>query len=604
MGSKKAVITSALPYANGEIHLGHVASTYLPADVTCRYLRMRGVESYYICASDDFGTPILIQSEKEDMTPQEYVARWNIRDREDFEALGIRFDHFSQTSSERNIGFVQDVFVKLDDAGHIFEQDIVQFYCAVDEKFLPDRYVRGICPYCKADDQYSDLCEACGRVPEEILDPQCSICGATPTKKRSTHKFFRLSSFADALSKWLESNCNLQKDVRNYVQNWIKSGLSDWDITRDIPWGVPVPERRNSPDDVDNHNYGGIHPNKDDNPKVFYGWFDNHLAYISSAMEFLESRGYNGKEFWNSADIYHFIGKDIVYHHYLFLPAMRLGIDSEYKLPDFIPTRGHLTLQSKKISKSRNWYIGLREFLGYYPADYLRYYLVSINPYSQDDLNFDWDEFASKINSELIGNLGNLVNRALGFTAKKFDGVVPDPGVDASEMDDVDDCAALSQIRSLASDVGGLMDQNHLDRALKRIMAFSSHFNQYFQHKEPWKKESPAAEICIYLSVNATRSLAIAVRPFIPESSQRIWDQLGLSDKNALESRWDCMSDVAIRPGHRLGSVSPLFERVDLEEIIRHKERLVGMASAKDGDTCTPGEDNAKYSVHNRDPVI
>ena len=587
MTAKRAIITSALPYANGEIHLGHVASTYLPADVTCRYLRMRGVESYYVCASDDFGTPILIQSEKEGMTPREYVARWNLRDKEDFEAFGIRFDHFSQTSSERNVQFVQDVFVKLDDAGHIFEQDIVQFYCTVDEKFLPDRYVRGVCPYCKATDQYSDLCESCGRVPEEILDPRCSICGATPTKKRSTHEFFRLSSFADVLFEWLESNHNLQKDVKKYVQHWIKSGLSDWDITRDIPWGVPVPARRSSTiasgggDDDNNDNNTSVHKN---NPKVFYGWFDNHLAYISSAIEFLESKGYNGKEFWNSADIYHFIGKDIVYHHYLFLPAMRLGINSEYKLPDFIPTRGHLTLQSKKISKSRNWYIGLREFLGYYPADYLRYYLISINPYSQDDLNFDWDEFTAKINSELIGNLGNFVNRALGFTMKKFAGVVPDPGVDVSEMDNIDDCAALAQIRSLASDVGVLMDQNHLDRALKRIMAFSSHFNQYFQHKEPWKKESSDVEACIYISVNAARSLAIAVYPFIPESSQRIWEQLGLSDKSTLESGWDNMSDVVIKPGHKLGSVSPLFERVDPETILQHKARLVNMKSASDAD--------------------
>ena len=434
---RRAVITSALPYANGEIHLGHVASTYLPADVTCRYLRMAGTEAYYVCASDDFGTPILIQSEKEGVTPQEYVAGWNRRDREDFEAFGIRFDCFSQTSSERNVAFVQDVFAKLDEAGHIFEQDVVQFYCEYDSKFLPDRYVRGTCPYCGAPDQYSDLCEACGRVPEEISDPKCSICGAAPTKRRSTHAFFRLSSFAGELSSWLEGNGNLQTDVKRYVQNWITSGLSDWDITRDIPWGVPVPPRRTVVDD------GAA-------PRVFYGWFDNHLAYISSAMEFLESRGIDGKEFWNSADIYHFIGKDIVYHHYLFLPAMRLGINSEFKLPDYVPTRGHLTLQSKKISKSRNWYIGLREFLQHYPADYLRYYLVAINPYSQDDLNFDWDEFASRINAELIGNLGNLVNRALGFTAKKFGGTVPEPG----PFDNLDEEAA-SRIAGLAAETPG-----------------------------------------------------------------------------------------------------------------------------------------------------
>jgi methionyl-tRNA synthetase len=544
----KAIITSALPYANGEIHLGHVASTYLPADITTRFLKLNGVEAYYICASDDFGTPILIQSEKEGKTPSEYVAHWNKRDYDDFTAFGIDFDFFYKTSSPENIAFVQDVFKKLNDAGHIYEKEIIQFYCSNDKKFLPDRYVKGICPHCNASDQYSDLCESCGRVPEEISDPKCSICGQTPTKEKTTHFFFKLKNFGDSLYKWLDENDNLQKDVKKYVQNWIKSGLIDWDITRDISWGVPVP----------------LESAKD---KVFYGWFDNHLAYISTAVKFLDDKGINGKEFWNSADIYHFIGKDIVYHHYLFLPAMRLGIDSEYKLPDFIPTRGHLTLQSKKISKSRNWYIGLRQFLEYYPADYLRYYLVAINPYSQDDLNFDWDEFTNRINSELIGNLGNFVNRALGFTKKAFDGIIPE-----TENYDQKDTEAESKIKNLSGELGILMEQNHLDRALKKIMEFSSFFNQYFQHKEPWKK-GPGTVNCVFLSVNAARSMAIALFPFLPESSQRIWKQLGFSGK-VNENKWDSISDIAIHPGHRLGDATPLFAKIEEADITKYKKQL------------------------------
>ena len=257
--NKKAIITSALPYANGEIHLGHVASTYLPADVTTRFLKQNGVEAYYVCASDDFGTPILIQSEKEGKTPADYVAHWNKRDYEDFTAFDIDFDYFYKTSSPENIEFVQDVFKKLNDAGHIYEQEIIQFYCNYDKKFLPDRYVKGTCPYCKAEDQYSDLCESCGRVPEEIRDPKCSLCNQPPTKEKTTHYFFKLKNFGEPLSKWLDENEHLQKDVKKYVQNWIKSGLIDWDITRDITWGVPVP----------------LDGAKD---KVFYGWFDNHLA--------------------------------------------------------------------------------------------------------------------------------------------------------------------------------------------------------------------------------------------------------------------------------------------------------------------------------------
>ena len=544
----KAIITSALPYANGEIHLGHVASTYLPADVTTRFLKLKGVEAYYICASDDFGTPILIQSEKEGKTPSEYVAHWNKRDYDDFTAFGIDFDFFYKTSSPENIAFVQDVFKKLNAAGHIYEKEIIQFYCSNDKKFLPDRYVKGVCPYCNATDQYSDLCESCGRVPEEISDPRCSICGQTPTKEKTTHFFFKLKTFGDSLYKWLDENDNLQKDVKKYVQNWIKSGLIDWDITRDISWGVPVP----------------LEGAKD---KVFYGWFDNHLAYISTTVKFLDDKGINGKEFWNSADIYHFIGKDIVYHHYLFLPAMRLGINREYKLPDFIPTRGHLTLQSKKISKSRNWYIGLRQFLEYYPADYLRYYLVAINPYSQDDLNFDWDEFTNRINSELIGNLGNFVNRALGFTKKTFDGIIPE-----TENYDQKDTEAESKIKNLSGELGILMEQNHLDRALKKIMEFSSFFNQYFQHKEPWKK-GPGTANCVFLSVNAARSMAIALFPFLPESSQKIWEQLGFSGK-VNENKWDSISDIAIKPEHRLGDVTPLFAKIDEADIAKYKKQL------------------------------
>jgi methionyl-tRNA synthetase len=542
----KAIITSALPYSNGEIHLGHVSSTYLPADVTARFLKQKGVEAYYICASDDFGTPILIQSEKENKSPEEYVAYWNKRDLEDFSALNIAFDLFYKTSSKENIDFVQEVFTKLKKAGHIYESEIIQFYCNNDKKFLPDRYVIGTCPYCKAEEQYSDLCEKCGRVPELIENPHCSICGQTPVKEKTKHYFFKLKNFTDSLYKYLEQAPNLQKDVKKYVQNWIKSGLIDWDITRDISWGVPIPGSTG---------------------QVFYGWFDNHLAYISTTLKFLKDKGIDGKKFWNSSDIYHFIGKDIVYHHYLFLPAMRLGIDNEYKLPDYIPTRGHLTLQSKKISKSRNWYIGLKEFLKYYPPDYLRFYLISITPYSQDDINFDWDEFATKINSEMIGNLGNFVNRALGFTKKSFDGKIPNP----ENLDQLDKDAE-SKIKKFSHEVGDLMEENHLDRALKKILEFSANFNQYFQHKEPWKNRQ-GINTCVYLSVNAVRSLAIALYPFIPESAQKIWSQLGLKG-NVSEQKWDSISEIGILSGHVLGIPSPLFSKVEESDIKNHKEKL------------------------------
>ncbi|HET7337180.1 MAG TPA: methionine--tRNA ligase [Candidatus Nitrosotalea sp.] len=545
---KKAIITSALPYANGEIHLGHVASTYLPADITTRFLKQNGTEAYYFCASDDFGTPILIQSEKENKTPEEYVKVWNKRDHEDFAAFGIGFDFFYRTSSPENVEFVQQVFKKLQENGHIYEKEIIQFYCNIDKKFLPDRYVLGRCPYCKAEEQYSDLCEKCGRVPEEIEDPKCSICKNPPTKEKTRHYFFKLTNFVSELNQWLEADSHLQRDVKKYVQNWIKEGLVDWDITRDMTWGVPIP--------LDSAK-----------GQVFYGWFDNHLAYISTALKFLNDKGIDGKDFWNSADIYHFIGKDIVYHHYLFLPAMRIGIGTEYKLPDYIPTRGHLMLQSKKISKSRNWYIGLKDFLGIYPADYLRFYLALITPYSQDDLNFDWEEFASRINSELIGNIGNFVNRALGFTQKSMQGIVPE----TTDFDTAD-TEAQEKIKNLAGDLGQLMQDNSLDKALKKIIEFSAHFNQYFQKKEPWKG-GPGSANCVYVSVNAVRSLAISLYPFLPESSQRIWEQIGVSG-TVSEQSWNSMSEIVIPQGHKIGPASPLFKKIESADIELHKARL------------------------------
>jgi methionyl-tRNA synthetase len=392
------------------------------------------------------------------------------------------------------------------------------------------------------------LCEKCGRVPEEIDNPRCSICKNPPVKEKTKHYFFKLTNFVDSLNKWLEQSTRLQKDVKKYVQNWIQDGLVDWDITRDITWGVQIPLEQAK-------------------GQVFYGWFDNHLAYISSTLKFLNDKGLDGKEFWNSADIYHFIGKDIVYHHYLFLPAMRFGMEKEYKLPDYIPTRGHLMLQSKKISKSRNWYIGLKDFLVLYPADYLRFYLALITPYSQDDLNFDWDEFATRINSELIGNLGNFVNRTLGFTQKSFAGVIPVK----EEFDDIDK-EAENKIKNLSSAVGELLDQNNIDRALKKILEFSAHFNQYFQHKEPWKK-GKGTNNCVYLSVNAARSIAIALFPFLPESAEKIWNQLNLKGK-VEEQKWTSTSELGIEPNHTLGTVSPLFKKVEEGEIKLHKEKL------------------------------
>jgi methionyl-tRNA synthetase len=545
--SESAVITSALPYANGEIHLGHIASTYLPADIFTRFLRLNRLKAYHICATDDFGTPILIRAEKEKKSPKDYVEYWNRQDKEDFESLGISFDFFYKTSSKENAEFVQYVFKQLRENGHIYDQNVIQFYCTYDNKFLPDRYVIGRCPYCNAENQYSDLCEKCGRVPDQILEPKCAICGRPPVKRESKHYFFRLSSFKEKLKKWLLSNTHLQPDVKNYVINWINEGLQDWDITRDLSWGVPIPL-------------------PEAKGKVFYGWFDNHLCYISSLVKFVKDRGGDGKKFWNESEIYHFIGKDIIYHHYLFLPAIRLGINSEYKLPEYIPTRGHLMLQNQKISKSRKWYIGLKDFTSAFNPDYLRFYIASVVTYSQDDLNFDFDAFYERINNELIANIGNFINRALSFTQKSFQGIVPKP----FSIDDT----VEKELAATVAETGRLLSSNEIDKSLKRILKYSNYMNHYFQTNSPWANKD-TSNTTVYVSVNAVRSLAVLLEPFIPFSCEKIWSQLKLGSGSVHQQVWESAKDIrAIPAGHELGKVEPIFRKVEAKEIEQWKNKL------------------------------
>jgi len=547
----RIVVTCALIYANGEIHLGHVTSTYLPADIFVRFCRLNRVEVAFICATDDFGTPILIAAEQEGKAPEQFVAYWNQRDLQDFRDLSINFDIFYRTSSKENIDLTQYFFRRLYEKGYIYEREILQPYCPHCQKFLPDRYVRGTCPYCEAIEQYSDSCERCGRAfqPGEIKDPHCAICGSKPEKRASEHFFLKLSEFAEPLRKWLQENDNLQPEVKNYVLNWIKEGLQDWDITRDIEWGVPIPLDKAR-------------------GKVLYGWFDNHLCYISSTLKFLESKRIDGKAFWNSSTIFHFIGKDIVYHHYLFLPAMRIGV-GEYKLPEFIPTRGHLLLHGGKFSKSRGWYVGLREFLDTFPADYLRYYLAAITPYSQSDVNFDWKDFQGRVNNELVANLGNLVHRTLTFIWSRFNGKVPQP----DQFDDLDK-EFQDRIEALGAQVGKELSRIELDRALKRILEFSSYCNQYFQKKQPWTDVKRAAT-CLYLSANAVRSLAILIEPFIPNSAEALWELLNLKG-SASDQDWNSISSLQIVPGHEIRKPKVLFRRIEDAEIEKQVERLKG----------------------------
>jgi methionyl-tRNA synthetase len=537
---EKIVVTSGLPYANGELHLGHVASTYLPADIFARYCRLKGRDVVFVCATDDFGTPILIKAEKEGKRPEEFVGFWNKKDREGFDALGISLDVFDRTSSKENIEFTQKFFLSLYKKGLIFKKAVELPYCEKCKKFLPDRYVKGACPYCGAEEQYSDGCEKCGRIfePTKIISPHCAICGTAPVKRSSEHYFFKLSAFSGKLKEWMGGNENLQTEVKNYVLRWIEEGLLDWDITRDLNWGVPIPLKETA-------------------GKVLYGWFDNHLCYISSLVKHLAKKKVNGKKFWNSSRIFHFIGKDIVYHHYLFLPAVRIG-EGSFKLPDFIPVRGHLLLQGRKFSKSRDWYVGLDEFLSAFPADYLRYYLSALTHYSQADVNFDWKDFQARINNELVAAIGNFIHRTLTFIDSKLGGKVPKPGkLDGADMD------FQKRIESVAGEVASEIERNEFSRALKKIVEFSASCNQYFQKREPWKN-SP--QNCLYLCINAVRTLAVLLEPYLPFAAEDLWKQLSLAG-SVHSQKWQDAGELKIKANHKISKPHILFRKIEDKEI-------------------------------------
>ena len=535
---QNVIITAALPYAYDDLHLGHIASTHLPPDILYRYLKLKGAKVIQVCASDDFGTPILIAAEKQHVDPKEYVARWNARFREDLERLGIVYDLFDRTSSPENVELVQRFFTKLNENGFIYVSDLDQFYCEYDRKFLPDRYVKGTCPYCGTQEQYSDVCENCGRTLQagEILNPHCSICGRPPVLKESTHYFFKLSAFSKRLEEWLRGTPGLQGDVKNYVLNWIEEGLQDWDITRDISWGVPVPL-------------------EEAKGKVLYGWFDNHLCYISTALKCAGKTGEGGRSYWNGSKLYHFIGKDIVYHHYLFLPSMRMG-EGEFKLPDYIPTRGHLLLHGKKVSRSKHWMITVREFLDHFPPDYLRFYLTRITPLSQSDSNFDLREFGDKINNELVASVGNFVYRALSFVQTRHGGVVPAPGPKGPAEEEV-----LGELEKAVGETGGLIEQGNYDKALRRVLEFSASCNQYFQKKAPWerKADEPTA---LYYSCNLVAGLATLISPFLPFSSQAIWGQLGFQGTPD-DLNWDSAAALRVEAGRKITDPKPIFRKIE-----------------------------------------
>jgi len=542
--TRKILITAALPYANGPAHLGHFRSTYLPPNTFARYCKLKGYETLYVCATDEHGTPIEVKALQHGLRPEEFTLQWHERWAADFEKARVQPDIFYSTNSPENKELTTLLYQRLKEKGYFYKKTVKQTYCEKDGRFLPDRFVKGACPHCNAPDQYGDSCEACGRAytPGELINPHCSICGQKPVVREVEHVFFKLSAFTSFLREWLQGTPGLPKDVTAYVLGWVKQGLQDWDLTRDGPYyGFEIPGEPG---------------------KYFYVWFDAPIGYIASTQAWAQQHGRNWEEWWSpesEAEIIHFIGKDIVYHHFLFWPSMLKG--AGVKLPARIPVRGYLNLEEAKMSKSRGTLIEVSEFLQKYPADFLRYYLTSVTPNNVSDGSFSWKEFRAKINNEFLDAFGNYVYRVLSFLERRFGGTIPELGA----LEPIDE-EFRKKLEAFAGELEPSYESLEFKSALEKWLAFAGTCNQYFSAREPWKmekqKEGSSATV-MHLAAKAVYALALASLPVTPDAGEKVIAQLNLAEAPC---RWGDYS--AFKAGLKLGKIEIIYPKLEEEEAV------------------------------------
>jgi methionyl-tRNA synthetase len=542
----KVFITCALPYANGPTHLGHLRSTYIPADIYARYNRMKEREVLFVCATDEHGTPIAVKAEKEGITPKEIAGRYYKMIKNDLESCNISFDNFARTTDPLHYQISQNFFLKLYQDGFIYDKTIKQPYCDECNRFLPDRYVEGVCPYCGGEGARGDQCEVCGRHldPIELQDPTCLICQSTPEIKDSKQYFFRLSSFQNEIESWLNENDALPPNVKNYVNQWIKEGLNDWILTRDMEWGIPVPL-----DEAEG--------------KIIYVWLEALLGYITSAALWSHRNNQSWKKYWDDKAV-HFIGKDIIYHHSIFWPALLMAYGC--KLPYTIIAGDYLSLEGKKMSTSKNWVIWTSDFLETFESDTLRYYLMANAPLTRDT-DFSWDDFQRRINDELADVLGNFLHRTFTFTNRFYQGRIPE----AVQMDKYDQ-EMVNKIIELPIVVGEYIENFKFREGLVEIIKLAKQGNKYFNDKEPWKtvkSEPESAASALYICNQLSKTLAITLNPYLPVKSLEIIRLLNIEEK--LE--WDSANSF-IPSGHKILPAKPIFSKIEDEVIKVQKETL------------------------------
>jgi len=533
------LITSALPYANGSIHLGHLVE-YIQTDILVRFLKMTGQDAVYMCADDTHGTPIEVNARRAGITPEELIGRYYEEHQRDFAAFDIAFDCFHSTNSEENRRHSEYIFEQLRQQGHIVVRPVAQYYCEQDGRFLPDRFIRGTCPNptCRATDQYGDVCEVCGTTynPTDLEEPRCAICGTPPVIRESDHYFFTLGEYESFLRDWIDTPGRVGPETRRFLDTWLNEGLRDWDVSRDGPYfGFKIPGEEN---------------------KYFYVWLDAPVGYIATTERFCRETGRDFDAYWHNPDakIYHIIGKDIVYFHTLFWPAMLKG--AGYTLPSKVLVHGFLTVNGERMSKSRGTFVNARTYLDHLDPQYLRYYYAAKLNGSQDDLDLSLEDFINRVNADLVNNIANLVSRVVPFVNRQFESRIGHLSAEVQPL--------IDDIRSRIPRIHEHYERMEFNRAMQEIVAISDIGNKYLQDAAPWeviKQDRQAAQAICTFAVNCCRTVANLIKPVLPRYAADV--------EAILQAPSRVFDDAASfdLEDHAIGAFERLAERVDPKRV-------------------------------------
>ena len=537
MPDRKILVTSALPYANGPIHLGHLVE-YIQTDIWVRFQKQRGNQCYYVCADDTHGTPIMLKADQEGITPEELIARVGQEHLADFTDFGVAFDNYHSTHSEENRVLSELIYQRLKEGGHITSRSITQAFDPVKKMFLPDRFIKGECPRCGAADQYGDNCEVCGATyaHTELKNPVSVVSGETPVERESVHYFFKLADFTDMLRRWTAEG-HLQNEVLNKLNEWLESGLQEWDISRDAPYfGFEIPDAPG---------------------KYFYVWLDAPVGYMASFKNLCSKKGLDFDAFWgrdSDAELYHFIGKDIVYFHALFWPAMLHG--AGFRTPSAIFTHGFLTVNGEKMSKSRGTFITARTYLGHLNPEYLRYYFAAKLSDGVDDIDLNFQDFSQRVNSDLVGKVVNIASRCSGFINKRFAGKLSARCAEP-EM--------FEQFRAAHEPIAALYEGREFGKAMREIMALADRANQYIDEQKPWiiakqeGRDQELQEVCS-MGINLFRLLIAYLQPVLPALAGNAAEFLNIATQPWPDQAQPLLS-------HGINKFKPLMTRVEMDKI-------------------------------------